>query len=462
MRLSRNALRAALAVAGIALAGAAATAVTGEAAARAVGPAPRAKNVIVMISDGWGYNHIAATDYYVAGKLRAQPYERFGVRTAMSTYSFYGAYDPLQAWGLFDYVRSGATDSAAAATAMSTGVKTYDAAIGVDVNGAPLLHVAEAAEGLGKATGVVTTVEWSHATPAGFVAHNPSRNDYAGIGAEMIADSATDVIMGAGHPFFDDDGVEQAAAISYKYVGGEATWNALVAGTAGGDADGDGDADPFTLIQTRDEFRALAAAEETPARVCGTAQVYSTLQQSRSGDDMADPFVVPLTSSVPTLAEMTTGALNVLDNDDDGFLLMVEGGAVDWAGHDNQPGRVIEEQIDFNDAVRAVSTWVRKNSSWGETLLIVTGDHETGYLWGPGSGPAVDGQGVWLPIVNNGAGVLPGMQFNSGDHTNSLIPLFARGAASRELRAAATGSDPVRGAYLDNTDIAKTIFSVMR
>jgi len=78
---------------------------------------------------------------------------------------------------------------------MATGVKTYDAAIGVDVDGNPVPNTLELAEQKGKATGVVTAVEWSHATPAGFVAHNESRNDYAGIGVEMVNVSAADVII---------------------------------------------------------------------------------------------------------------------------------------------------------------------------------------------------------------------------------------------------------------------------
>jgi alkaline phosphatase len=90
----------------------------------------------------------------------------------MSTYSVDGSYHPLQAWGLFDYLRTGATDSASAATAMSTGVKIKDDVIGIDVSGKPLYHVAQRAEVLRKSTGVVTTVQWSHATPAGFVTHN--------------------------------------------------------------------------------------------------------------------------------------------------------------------------------------------------------------------------------------------------------------------------------------------------
>jgi alkaline phosphatase len=418
----------------------------------------KAKNVIIMISDGMGYNQMLAGDYYLYGA----PGASFGdmpYKSAMSTYSYYGGYDPSAAWSDFNYVKMAATDSAAAATAMSTGVKTYDAGLGVDVDGQRLTHMMEVAEGAGKATGVVTSVEWSHATPAGFVAHNASRNNYSAIGAEIINSSSVDVVMGTGHPWYDNSGVAKTTPNTYNYVGGQTTWDALVAGTAGGDADGDGDADPFTLIQDRAEFQALAEGE-TPGRVCGTAKAYTTLQQARAGNAYAGAFAVPLTQSVPTLPEMTAGALNVLDNDTDGFVLMVEGGAVDWASHANQSGRTIEEQADFIASVEAVKAWVEKNSNWGETLLVVTGDHETGYLTGPGSGQFSTGP-VWNPLVNYGALAMPGMQWNSGDHTNSLIPFFAKGSAARFFKTCADQKDPVRGAYLDNTELATVCIDLL-
>jgi alkaline phosphatase len=307
--------------------------------------------------------------------------------------------------------------------------------------------------------GVISSVEWSHATPAGYVAHNVSRNNYALIAQEMINSSKTDVIMGAGHPFFTDNGAPRTpSASNYNYVGGQTTWDALVAGTAGGDANGDATADPWTLVQTEAQFAALTVGD-TPARVCGTAEVATTLQQSRTGAGVTgkeDPYDVPLNTNVPDLATMSKGALNVLDNNAKGFFLMIEGGAIDWAGHANQSGRVVEEEIDFNKAVEAVCRWVDKNSSWSETLLVVTGDHETGYLWGPGSDP------TWKPVVNNGKGDLPSMQWNSGDHTNSLIPFYAKGVGANMLNKAADQHDLVRGRYLDNTELGRIQFELLK
>jgi alkaline phosphatase len=333
-------------------------------------------------------------------------------------------------------------------------VKTYGGAIGVDLSQQPLTHALEIAEQNGKATGVVSSVEWSHATPASFVAHNVSRNNYALIAQEMVHDSATDVIMGCGSPWFDRDGQALSTPNTFKDVGGESTWDGLVAGTAGGDADGDGVDDPWVLVQERAEFQALATGP-TPKRVLGTARVYQTLQQRRSGNAHADPYIVPMITTVPTLEEMTKAALNILDNDPDGLFLMIEGGAVDWASHANQSGRMIEELIDFENAVEAVVTWVKMNSNWSETLLIVTGDHETGYLTGPGSDP------TWEPIVNNGAGNLPGMEWHSVSHTNSLVAVSARGKGAKLLQQYADQTDPVRGAYVDNTELALAIFSAM-
>ena len=433
---------------------------------KVTGHGKEVKNVIIMISDGWGYNQIMATDYYNDGKVGTQAYEKFPAKLAMGTYS-YGSiskdddglsyYDPLTIWDDFNSLKNYATDSAAAGTAMSTGSKTYDAAIGVDQDLKALKHLSEDFEDLGRATGVVTTVEFSHATPATFVAHHSNRNDYSILANQMIMDSATDVIIGAGNPYYNDNGElisfegMSSSQIDgrFKYVGGQSTWEGLLNGTLSvSDADGDGMADPWTLIQAKDDFEALTEGE-TPNRLIGVPQVYTTLQQARSGDTYADAFEVDFNDNVPDLATMTKVALNVLDNDEDGLFLMVEGGAVDWTGHANQSGRLIEEQTDFNNAVKAVCQWVKENSSWSETLVIITGDHETGYLTGT--------LGVYDEVKNNGKDVMPTMAWNSGSHTNQLIPFFAKGCGAEIFKKLANETDPVRGKYLDNTEIALAI-----
>ena len=174
---------------------------------------------------------------------------------------------------------------------------------------------------------------------------------------------------------------------------------------------------------------------------------FTTLQASRSSlVPTSVPFSSPRNEGVPTLSQMSKAALNVLDEDPDGFFVMIEGGAIDSAAHENNTAGVVEEQVDFNDAVQAVVDWVEASSSWDETLVIVTADHETGYLWGPGSDP------VRNPIVGT-AGTAPAVQWNTVNHSNQLVPFYAMGAGSAALAAKATGTDPVRGAYLDNTDV---------
>lgn len=425
---------------------------------------PRPKNVIVMISDGCGYNHIAAADLYQHGAAGTQGYEKWPVRIGMSTYPVGRAYSPALAWATFEYVKGGCTDSAAAATAMSTGVKTGNGAIGVGPDGQRLKHMLERAEELGKATGVITTVELSHATPAGFAAHNAGRGNYADIAKEMVYHSAIEVVMGCGHPQFDDNGkalTTDPATWEYSYVGGRDTWQTLLAGTAGGDADADGVSDPWTVVTSLTAFRNLATGP-APKRVFGVAEVAQTLQCNRSGaEGETKPYDAPLISTVPTLAEMAKAALNVLDDDPDGLFLMIEGGAVDWASHANRSNRMIEEELDFDKAVEAVCEWVEQHGGWDQTLVIVTGDHETGYITGLGSGPGDGSTGpMWTPLVGNGAGNLPGMQWNSGDHTNSLVPFFANGCGCKAFLNQPLGQDPKRGPYMDNTRLTGTVFEL--
>ncbi len=416
---------------------------------------PRVKNIVILIGDGMGYNQVEAGNYWAYGFPRSAVYQRFSRQFGMSTYSANNpdGYDPAQAWTVFDYILNAPTDSASAATAMSTGVKNYDGTIGVDVDYQPLVHLMAKAERAGKATGVVTSVEFSHATPAAFVAHNESRNNYTALALEMIRDSATDVVIGCGHPEFDDNGQPRANP-SFSYIGAD-SWDILVNGVPCADADGNGSPDAWTLVEDVRDFKRLTRGQ-TPKRVCGVPRVYSTLQQSRGGDAYADPFVVPLTRNLPTLAELSVGALNVLDADKDGFVVMIEGGAIDWAGHANQSGRLIEEQLSFNETVEAVLRYLQQSGLAKDTLVVVTADHETGYLTGPGSDP------YRKPVVNRGWHRLPGMEWHSGNHTNQLVPFYANGPGAELFAAKVQGWDPVCGPYIDNTAVHDVCASLLK
>jgi len=436
-----------------------ATGPLGAAAATAAEAPTEPKNVILMISDGAGHAQFDAASLYEHGTSYAQVgvdpatgtvervlgtpgqvYEGWPVQLAQSHFSATGGYVTEDAWGSFDAVASGATDSAAAATALGTGVKTTNGTIGFTPDGERLLTVGEQAKAVGKSTGVVTSVPFNHATPAGFVAHNADRNDYQGLATEMI-DSDTDVIMGGGHPNFTDAHTSRSS--NYRWIS-QADFDRVSQG--GTDR---------AYVDSKQAFEDLATTDDAPEKVFGLAQVAETLQYNRPG--LANDDVLPYTDAandVPELSTMAEGALNVLDANDEGFFLMVEGGAVDWAGHANQTTRLVEEQLAFNAAVESVDAWVAENSSWDETMVIVTADHETGYLSGPGADP------TWTPLTGE-AGQLPEVSWHSGGHTNQLVPFYAKGAGSEAFTQRATSWDQVRGAYLDNTAIGETIFDAL-
>ncbi len=417
--------------------------------------AKNAKNIILMISDGAGFNIFNCANYYQYGRLGQQVYDGFPVKLAATTYMLNAGgipqgYDPDLCWTDFNYVKgdnnyTSFTDSAAAGTAMHTGSKTLQGYVNIDALGARLTTIAEIADAAGKSCGSVSTTHFSHATPACVWAHSSARSDYVGIAAEMIYDSGLDVVISAGHPDYDNDG--HPAAPNYEYVG-QSTWNDIANGTTGCG---------WTLVETKADFEAIAAnAALAPDRLIGIAQVHRTFQYERSGTGMGS-----LNGNVPDLATASKAALNALSKNPKGFYVMIEGAAIDFGGHDNNLARMIEEQIDFNRAVEAVVDWVNANSTWDETLLIVTADHETGQLWGPDAGLPANFD---LP-VNNGAGNLPTAAFCSGQHTNALVPIYSKGYGSEAFATQVDGTDPnaaavwgIGGLYIDNTDI----FTAMR
>lgn len=422
------------------------------AAAPGAPAAPAApRNIILMVGDGCGFAHLQAGALWRDGADHFPELAQLPVRLAVATFAEGGGYDGDAYWA-HGPAGQPATDSAAAITALTTGRRTRNGRLAMTGEGEPLRTIVAAMERGGRSTGLVTSVQFAHATPAGCAVNGEDRGRYLEIAQELLTRSPLDVLMGAGHPLFDRQG-RPAANADFRCVGGQDTWDGLLAGTAGGDADGDGWPDPWRLLEDPVAVRALAAGP-TPPRVLAVARVRETLQQQRGGDRQAPPFAEPPLAGVPTLAEMTRGALNVLDDDPDGFFLLVEGGAIDWASHNRQPGRMVEEVVAFVEAVAAVQDWIAAHGGRERNLILVTADHETGYLGGPAppTGPP-RGCLATLPLEPRGRGILPGLQFNGGDHTNALVPLLAAGPGAERLQAAAAGSDPVRGPWLENVAI---------
>jgi len=478
-------------------------------ASTAAQPGPR--NVILMISDGAGFNGWLAADYYagMAGQRAYQQPQAEGVEYYKGASSHYAlrlidaageilpndAYDqavgaedqgyvPDHRWtgleGAFEHdfgavsiSYTSYTDSAAAGTALHTGRKTSSGRVNLSWDGETGFEtIAHIADRQGRATGVVTTVQASHATPASAWAQQASRHEYPEIFRQM-ADGRLDVIMGTGHPLYDRAGrpVENPDEDAFGYVGGRETWTALTseAGLNG-----------YAFIDTREAFEALAEdADPQMHQLVGIARSSGSTQATREGypEDATTPSGMAFNPEMPDLATMSRAALNVLDQNPNGFFVMIEGGAVDWMGHANNMPRYIEEQLDFNAAVAAVMAWVETHSSWDETLLIITSDHETGGIWGegayaPGSDetrydPARDAFMAFYAVQDRGAGVLPGYQFASGNHTNDLVPLWAIGPGAskfgeferHDVMAERLWGQPYgwSGRYVDNT----AVFHVM-
>ncbi len=286
------------------------------------------QNIILMIGDGMGMSHLYAANAYKL-HLKKEPLHILtlaekGAFTSMSTFSA----DSL------------VTDSAAAMTAMVTGVKTKNGYLSVSTDEKPLKTILEIAEDMGKDTGVVTTTRVTHATPAACASHINDRDKESEIAAQMI-NSGTDVILGGGWNFFYP-----------KNTGGKR----------------DDDTDVFSLAKSKG-FTVVTAGEAFENISQNTKKVLGLF----SGSHL--PYVTDRIDAIPTLAQMTQKALDVLSQNPKGFFLMVEGGRIDHAAHINDAVSLIMETVDFDDAVGTVMAFMKEHP---DTLLIVTADHETG------------------------------------------------------------------------------------
>ncbi|WP_199200028.1 alkaline phosphatase [Kosakonia sp. H7A] len=329
-----------------------------------------AKNIILLIGDGMGDSEITAARNYAEG---AGGY--FKGIDALPLTGQYTHYALDKKTGKPDYV----TDSAASATAWSTGVKTYNGALGVDIHEKDHMTILEMAKAAGLATGNVSTAELQDATPAALVSHVISRRCYGptvtsekcalnalekggkGSITEQLLNTRVDVTLGGGAKTFSETATagkwqgktlrEQAQARGYQMVS---------------------DASALAAISEANQDKPLLglfADGNMPVRWEGPkASLHGNLDK---------PAVTctpnaKRTDSVPTLAAMTEKAIDLLSKNEKGFFLQVEGASIDKQDHAANPCGQIGETVDLDEAVQKALEFAKKD---GNTLVIVTADH---------------------------------------------------------------------------------------
>lgn len=386
----------------------------------------------------------------------------------------------------YEFSRFAHPDSGNTASSLSTGVKTYNNAINVDGAGDPQIAIVDIigmAKSVGKSAGVVTVVEFSDATPAALGgAHNIARANHGEIANEMFSRGYLDVIGGSGNPDYTNDGQPTATPVYAPPLpangGGwiyAALWNDLKNNT---NASG---YNPFhfPLLQNKEDVQALAnrsgAFAKPPSRVAMIVKGLTSTQFNRTNivkradgvtpiDATEDtPYATPLKTNVPSQAELTVAALNVLDQNGRGFYLMSEGGAVDRAEHANDTARMIEELNASDETVKAIIDWVNRKdtaASWANTLLIVTADHDH-LLYGP-NGDTIPFQ----PLQDNGPGKVPGNKWFGPNHGVGLVPLFAYGQGAEAVKSLASHLDSYtdaqgrtygHGLFVDQTELGAVL-----
>lgn len=353
-------------------------------AASVIVGADKPKSVILVISDGTGVSQITSLRY----AEEDFQFSRFSVVGLFTTH----ANDKL------------ITDSAAGGTAFATGQKTNNGMVAMLPDGTRIQTVLELVEKQGKATGLVATSQITHATPATFSAHVEDRDNEMEI-ARQQAVAGIEVMLGGGQQFFaeNDSGdlTKQMQEDGYRYISTKQTLESV-------------------NTQSTKKLIGLFAKKGMP---------------TASKRDIS-------------LAQMTQTATEILDNDEDGFFLMVEASQVDWAGHDNDGPEVVAEMQDMNSALKWMLDY---RESHPDVLVLWVSDHETG---GMAIGYGVSGHEREGVNVDYGPTAQKGrMEFGwtSDGHTGQMIPAFAIGP----------GAEHFSGVY-DNTDIGKRLFKLLR
>ncbi len=318
------------------------------------------KNVILLIGDGMGIAQLYAGYIAKKGHLNAERCKYIGLQKT------YSANELI-------------TDSGAAGTALATGHKTNNKMIGMTPDGKPVNSILYYAEQNQKTTGLVVACAMTHATPASFVAHEPSRYNNEEIAADFM-DIEVDVLIGGGLTDFTKRKDGRNLVDEMKAKG-------------------------YTFAANMDEVKNFNGEKLAAFLYDGHPPYYA-----KGRGEM--------------LTEGTLKAIETLSKDEDGFFLMIEGSQIDWAGHKNQNKMLVQEVIDFDNVIGTVLDFAEKD---GETLVIITADHETG-------GYAINGGDLETGKVKG--------DFTSINHSAVMVPVLAYGPQAETFIG-----------FMQNTDI---------
>lgn len=326
------------------------------------------KNIILMIGDGMGLAQVYSAMTANGGHLFLENFKHIGFSKTYSSDNYI-------------------TDSAAGGTALSSGIKTYNGAIGVDPDKKPVPNIRELAEKKGLKTGLVSTSAITHATPASFIAHVSSRSSYEDIASDFMKTNI-DVFIGGGIKNFEERKDGRNLSTELKDKG----------------------------------YQVLYKIEDIQKVKSGKLAGLTAPEHNK-----------PMAERGEMLVPATQTAINILSQSKKGFFLMVEGSEIDFLAHENKTPGVVLETLDFDRAVGAALKFAASN---GETLIIVTADHETGGM-----------------TVNGGdykTGKVIG-KYTSGGHTGIAVPVYAFGPGAEQF----TG-------FMENTDIAKRMMKLLK
>lgn len=313
------------------------------------------KNVILLIGDGMSQAYVDAASMYAHGE----------------TGQLFMQSAPNQAIMTTDSLGGVTTDSAAAATAMSTGHKVFNGVLSLlsPIDGLKVETSLEHYQDRCKSTGLVGTSYVNHATAGAFASHVGSRTDIDEIARQFFTETKPNVMLG---------------------------------GTASGITPEVAQANGYAVVTNKAELNAIVPAQ--------TTHLSGQFGYGHMGYEYDDSLgMVSFYKDMPHLSEMASHAVKVLAQDDDGFFLMIEGSRIDHAGHENNIQRAIMEVLEFDKTVEEVVSWASERN---DTMVIVTADHDTGGL---------------VITHNNGQGSFPDVQWATFAHTPLPVPVFAWG-----------------------------------